>query len=87
MGFEVALKSRGDPGWSGPQVKISVIEENNKKSFMRIEVGNGFVTTEFGHELAGPKLLLASALNWTWRLARAAHASKRQEGKNSLAFL
>jgi len=64
-----------------------VIVAITQQSFLRIEVGNGFVTTEFGHELVGPKPLLASALNWTWWLARAALAGKRQEGKNSLTFL
>lgn len=35
-----------------------------QQSFLRIKAGNGFVTTEFDHELVGPKLSLARALNW-----------------------
>jgi hypothetical protein len=43
-------------------VQISVIVAITQYSFLRIDVGNGFVTTEFGHELGDPKLLLANAL-------------------------
>jgi hypothetical protein len=46
-------------------VQISVIVAITQQSFLRIDVGNGFVTTEFDHELVGPKPLLANALNGT----------------------
>jgi hypothetical protein len=62
---EAASKPLGDKGWSGPPVQISVIVAITQQSFLRIKAGNGFVTTEFDHELVGPKLSLARALNWT----------------------
>lgn len=62
MGVEAASKVQGNLFWSSPQVQISVIVAITQYSFLRTNAGNGFVTTEFGHELVGPKLLLASAL-------------------------
>ena len=62
MGVEAASKPRGDPGWSGPQVQISVIVAITQYSILRIDAGNGFVTTEFDHELVEPKHSLANAL-------------------------
>jgi hypothetical protein len=88
MGVEAAAKPPGDWWWSGPQVQISVIVAITQQSFLRIEAGNGFVTTEFGHELVGPKLLTASALSGQWSvLWDRPDVGKRQEGENSLTFL
>jgi hypothetical protein len=64
MGVEAAAKPPGDWWWSGPQVQISVIVAITQQSFLRIEAGNGFVTTEFGHELVGPKLFDGESPIW-----------------------
>lgn len=43
-------------------MQISVIVAITQYSILRIDAGNGFVTTEFDHELVEPKHSLANAL-------------------------
>jgi hypothetical protein len=87
MGVEAAAKPPGDWWWSGPQVQISVIVAITQQSFLRIEAGNGFVTTEFGHELVGPKPMPARALlGLDWSLGTSHLLAKGKRVKSPSPF-